>query len=186
MVLPSLLPLLFLTCLEAHYQTPYLTFLGKSLMNHSYVDFSLVGNLTNGSDSVQCHTHLPDCCSRLEGRLRGDWLSLYGVKLPFHSDSGIHQNRRAQRVDLRRFNVTSPTGIYCCRIPYDPDDPSLKAMLYVGLYFDGGNNMSVFVSSTVYQPQCLSTYDDLIFCSMLCWLPRKCKTTEQCIHESGL
>ena len=53
-----------LWCLvEVNSQTfPYVSFLGQTLANHSYVNFSLVGPLSNGSDSVQCHTDLTTCC----------------------------------------------------------------------------------------------------------------------------
>ena len=42
---------------------PYVSFLGQTLANHSYVDLSLVGDDLSGSDSVQCHTDLGTCCS---------------------------------------------------------------------------------------------------------------------------
>ena len=37
---------------------PYVSFMGQTLANHSYVDLSLVGDDGSGSDSVQCHTDL--------------------------------------------------------------------------------------------------------------------------------
>ena len=44
---------------EVHSQTfPYVSFMGQTLANHSYVDLSLVGLSKNGGDSVQCHTDL--------------------------------------------------------------------------------------------------------------------------------
>ena len=134
MVIPVLLiHLLFLSVVEGQSQTPYMTFLGENLMNLSYVDFSLVGDLDGGGDSVQCHTNLQDCCSREEGDLRGDWLFPDGMKLRFHSGAGVYQSRRAQRVDLRRSRDTSLTGIYCCTIPYDTGYISSRAMLCVRL-----------------------------------------------------
>ena len=44
---------------ESNSQTfPYVSFMGQTLANHSYVDLSLVGIPKNGGDSAQCHTDL--------------------------------------------------------------------------------------------------------------------------------
>ena len=97
---------------------PYVSFLDQTLVNHSYVDLSLVG--TSGSDSVQCHTDLDTCCSGGQGYHRGDWYSPGSTdRLPFsNGDGDIFQQREAQRVDLHRRNsATSPVGIYHCDIP---------------------------------------------------------------------
>ena len=101
---------------EVNSQTfPYISFMGQTLANHSYVDLSLVGNDLSGSDSVQCHTDLSTCCIGGQGAHRGDWYFPNGNRLPFTGD--IHEVREAQRVDLRRRNsVTSPVGIYRCEI----------------------------------------------------------------------
>ena len=50
----SLLLSLLLFLVEVHSQQtfPYVSFMGQTLANHSYVNLSLVG--TSGSDSVQC------------------------------------------------------------------------------------------------------------------------------------
>ena len=73
----ALVSLLMLSvCLaELHCQTtfPYVSFLGQTLANHSYVDLSAVGSEYDGSDSVQCHTDLSTCCSSGQGNHRGDW-----------------------------------------------------------------------------------------------------------------
>ena len=42
---------------------PYVSFSGQTLDNHSYVDISLVGDDSSGSDSVQCITDLNICCT---------------------------------------------------------------------------------------------------------------------------
>ena len=69
----SLLSLLW-SLVEVHSQTfPYVSFNGQALANHSYVDLSLVGNHSSGSDSVQCHTDVSKCCSSANGPYRGDW-----------------------------------------------------------------------------------------------------------------
>ena len=117
---------------------PYVSFLGQTLANHSYVDLSLVGQDSSGSDSVQCHTDLMTCCSGAQGPHRGDWYFPNGDRIPF-SLSYIFQRREDQSVDLHCWNsVTSPVGIYRCDIPTDAadneDDNSVRATVYVGLY----------------------------------------------------
>ena len=119
---------------------PYVSFMGQTLANHSYVDLSLVG--TSGSDGVQCVTDLSTCCSGTQGPHRGDWFFPNGTRLPlFYGD--IYEYRNAQRVDLRRRNnANSPTGIYRCDIPtivvHDDTDTSVRDTVYVGLYTDSG------------------------------------------------
>ena len=120
---------------------PYVSFMGQTLANHSYVDLSLVGEAPSGSDSVQCVTDLTTCCSGSQGVHRGDWYSPGSTdRLPFSSEGGdIFQQREAQRVDLRRRNsATSPVGIYRCDIPtnvvHDDTDISVRDTVYVGLY----------------------------------------------------
>ena len=120
---------------------PYVSFLGQTLANHSYVNLSLVGDAVSGSDSVQCHTDLSTCCSGPQGPHRGDWYFPNGTRLPFSGD--IFERREAQRVDLRRNNsVTSPVGIYHCDIQtnavHDDTDYSVRTTVYVGLYTASG------------------------------------------------
>ena len=123
---------------------PYVSFLGQTLANHSYVDLSLVGDDVSGSDSVQCHTDLSTCCSGGRGSIhRGDWYFPNGNRLPFSDSGDIHERREAQRVDLgRRNSATSAVGIYRCDIPteavHDYDDRSVRTTVYVGLYTASG------------------------------------------------
>ena len=119
---------------------PYVSFMGQTLANHSYVDLSLVGN-GFGSDSVQCHTDMNTCCRVTQGPYRGDWYFPNGNRLSFYGD--IFEVRLIQRVDLRRSSsATSPVGIYRCGIPtlavYDDTDRSVRATVYVGLYTASG------------------------------------------------
>ena len=131
-----------LWCLvEVHCQTfPYVSFMGQTLANHSYVDLSLVGDAISGSDSVQCHTDLTTCCTGAQGSHRGDWYFHNGNRLQFSDD--IYEHRVAQRVDLRSYSVTSPVGIYRCDIPtfavHNENDNSVRATVYVGLYTGSG------------------------------------------------
>ena len=119
---------------------PYVSFLGQTLTNHSYVDLSLVGYYT--SRSVQCHTDLRTCCSGAQGSHRGDWYFPNGTRLPFSDSGDIYENRDDQRVDLHHRNsVTSPVGIYRCDIAtvaVHDDDTSIRATVYVGLYATSG------------------------------------------------
>lgn len=136
-MLPLLL-LLNLLCFltEAYSQTfPYVSFMGQTLANHSFVDLSLVGSVD--SDSVQCHTDLATCCSATQGPHRGDWFFPDGVRLPFSGD--IFEFRGAQTVHLRRINsATSPSGIYRCNIP-TADGIFVRETIYLGAYTSGGN-----------------------------------------------
>ena len=126
---------------------PYVSFMGQTLANHSYVDLSLVGDYVSGSDSVQCHTDLSTCCSGTQGIHRGDWYSPGSTdRLPFsNGDGDIIEHRGAQRVEIRRRNsATSPVGIYRCGIQtealHDDDYFSMgvRATVYVGLYTASG------------------------------------------------
>ena len=138
---PSLL-LLVSFLVEVHSQTfPYVSFNGQTLANHSYVDLSLVGDDTSGSDSVQCHTDLSTCCSGTQGGHRGDWYFPNEDRLPFAGNDDIYEARAAQRVDLRRRNsATSPVGIYRCDIQ-TTDHISVRTTVYVGLYTGSGGKL---------------------------------------------
>ena len=121
---------------------PYVSFMGQILANHSYVDFSLVGPLSNGSDSVQCNTDLTTCCSGRQGIHRGDWYFPNGTRLPY-GPAAIHESREKKRVDLRHWSAPSPTGIYYCDIAtvavHDNETTQLtRERIYVGLYTNGG------------------------------------------------
>ena len=134
----SLLLLFLLSLVEVHCQQtfPYVSFMGQTLVNHSYVDLSTVGNSSNGSNSVQCHTDLGTCCSGSQGIHRGDWYFPDGTVLPFAVPIGL--GRSAQIVTIRRTNATGPTGIYRCNIAtnavHDDTDISVRETVYVGLY----------------------------------------------------
>ena len=73
-----------LWCLvEAHSQTaPYVTFMGETLPNHAYVDFSEVGlggTADAGSgDELVCHSDLTTCC---RGSDQGHWYFPNGTQL---------------------------------------------------------------------------------------------------------
>ena len=127
---------------------PYVSFMGQTLANHSYVDLSLVGDDSSGSDSVQCITDLETCCSHSQGPHRGDWYFPDGTtRLPFPGGGDIFEARGPQRVELRRKNnANSPVGIYRCDIPtvavHDRTGyNSVRDTVYVGLYTDSGMSL---------------------------------------------
>ena len=101
----SLLLLFLLSLVEVHCQTfPYVSFMGQTLVNHSYVDLSIVGS-DYSSDSVVYHTDLSTCCSGSQGNHRGDWYFPNGTRLPFSGD--MYEVRGAQRVELHRTTEVS-------------------------------------------------------------------------------
>ena len=115
---------------------PYVSFMGQTLANHSYVDLSLVGS---GSNSVQCHTDLNTCCSGAQGSNRGDWYFPNGHRLPlliFSDDSvTLSEVRTAQKVDIYCIRDTGPTGIYHCAIEtVAVHGNGMREIVHVGLY----------------------------------------------------
>ena len=136
-----LLLLLFLVEVHSQQTFPYVSFMGQTLVNHSYMDLSAVGRDTDNSDSVVCHTDLDACCSGGQGIHRGNWSFPDGTRLPFSGP--IYLGRAAQIATIRHTTATGPTGIYCCDIPtnavHHPTDNSVGDSVYVGLYpADGG------------------------------------------------
>ena len=124
-----------LWCLGQSQTFPYVSFMGQTLTNHSYVDLDLVGNNVSGSDSVQCHTDLRNCCSGAQGPHCGDWYFPNGTRLPFPGGGITFESCIAQRVDLHRSSDSLPqTGIYRCDIPTNDSTDASVYTVYVGLY----------------------------------------------------
>ena len=115
--------------------------MGVNLPNHSYVNLTLVGEDTSDPGNiVRCHTDLETCCQGSQGIHRGEWYFPDGNAL-FHAGGGgdIYKSRGAQVIHLRRrYDATSPSGIYHCEIPTeavnDDVDNALGETVYVGLY----------------------------------------------------
>ena len=136
MCLLQLLLLVLLSLVEVHCQQtfPYVSFMGQTLADHSYVDINQVGT---SSASVQCHTDLTTCCSGADGLHRGDWYFPSGNRLDIsNGDDDIFESRQAQRVELqRRNNINGPTGIYRCDIEtVAVHDNGMRETVYMGLY----------------------------------------------------
>ena len=132
---------------QSQTEYPYISFMGNTLSNHSYVDLSQVGDDGSGPDNntVQCHTDLSTCCRTEQHSPRGDWFFPNGTRLPFFNESGdIQESLLPQVVHIRRRNpaINGPSGIYRCFIGtnavYDNNDPSVGEVVYVGLYGSGG------------------------------------------------
>ena len=134
---------LFWSLVHCQQTFPYVSFMGQTLANHSYVDLSLVG--TSENDSVQCHTDLKLYCSSKHGPYRGDWYFLDGKRLPLLGEM-LYERRGPQRVDLRRASGNGPTGIYRCDIPteavHNITNTSVRATVYVRLYTGIGGKCS--------------------------------------------
>ena len=142
-----LLLILLWSLVEVHSQTvPYVSFMGETLPSHAFVNLSLVGTASDGSDSVQCHTDLDTCCSGVQGPDRGDWYYPSGDRLQFsNSADNIYEFRVAQRVDINRRNNGDTSGdisgIYRCDIAVnsdDSDDTTTRETVYAGIYSTGG------------------------------------------------
>ena len=141
---------LLLSLVEVYSQQifPYVSFMGQTLANHSYVDLSLVGDIGN---TVQCHTDLntmcsgqcdTSCCTESEGTHRGDWYFPNGNRLQFSDSSDIYERRNNMRVDLRCTGAAFPSGLYRCDIStnnvHNDTDSSVRDTVYIGLYASGG------------------------------------------------
>ena len=140
---------------EVHSQTttPFISFRGNTLVNHSYVDFTQVGRAGDGSDSIRCRSELEMCCRMTQGNLRGDWFFPSGDVLPFPGAGDPYESRGAQAVDLRRTTALSPSGIYRCDIAFDSEEPLAREIFYVGEYNNGGiyRRCLFFIFGTLYE-----------------------------------
>ena len=152
----SVLLFLLWSLVEVHSQTPpaapYLTFMGETLPDHSYVNLSALGDIDNEDDHVVCHTDLTSCCGGNGRGDRGFWYFPNGVVLPGAggaADNSIVLRRGPQIVRLIRGTGSgdAPSGFYRCIIETvadddDSGDPSpdngIGETLYVGVYSTGG------------------------------------------------
>ena len=155
----ALLLILLWSLVEVHSQTPpapYLTFMGETLPDHSYVDLSALGEIDNVDDHVVCHTDLASCCGGDGFPNRGFWFFPNGTVLPGAGSAGgtgaatnpIVLFRDIQLVRLIRGTGSGdvPSGLYRCIIETNavngpglssPDD-IIGETLYVGVYSTGG------------------------------------------------
>ena len=157
---------LFWSLVEVQSQiVPYISFKGKNLPNHSYVNLGQVGEDKTGSDNdtVQCHTDLSTCCRKQPNGIpgRGDWFAPGSdTRMPFGMEDQPHdmyEDREAQVVHIRRrYNARNElSGIYRCVIPtntVNDDNGSVGETVYVGLYKGSGgiitNTLSIPLHNT--------------------------------------
>ena len=179
MMLLVFLSLLFWSALEIQSQTvssPYLSFDGNNLPNNSYVDISQIGIAGDGSDSVRCISVLRSCCNDSTRTFLADWYFPNGTRLQF--GDGIHESRGTHRVDLRRHNMAnSPTGIYCCKIPFNVSNPSARKMLCVGVYTDQGGKYITTRYSSNPRRACAARVTVVVLCVCVCVCPRPSSAT---------
>ena len=130
----TLLLCLLSAVVKVHSQTfPYVSFMGTNLTNHSYVNLTLVGRAQDGSDSVQCNTNLPTCCSSSEGDHCGNWYFPNETRLPFpFPQSGMYENCSSLQVNMGYTGNGGISGIYRCGIETTSEDG--RKTVYAGLY----------------------------------------------------
>ena len=150
----ALLLILLWSLVEVLSQTaPYLTFMGGTLPNHSYVDLSryTLGEFGDTDDEhVVCHTDLTSCCGGGGHPDRGYWFFPNGTRLlqVYNGDPDaaatvpIAMRRRpfTQTVSLIRGTGPGviPSGIYRCDIETNAVNNPGNESIFVGVYSTGG------------------------------------------------
>ena len=115
---------------------PYITFMGETLPNNSYVDVSRVGDHNSDGEGVQCHTDLTTCCSRDQGMDSGDLYAPGSItRLPLSGDlNTTFQHHESQKVTLYYRSSVLPSdhqsGMYCCDIAVNG---SGRGTVYIGI-----------------------------------------------------
>ena len=125
---------------------PYVTFMGETLPNNSYVDLSLVGNRKSDDAGVQCHTDLTTCCSRHQpGNDSGNRYapdSVTRLALSENFTTATFQRRGSQKVTLyhrsRVLHSDHQSGMYRCDIAVNG---SGRGSVYIGIYETGGTDI---------------------------------------------
>ena len=148
-----LLLVLLWSLVEVHSQTPpapYLTFMGETLPDHSYVDLSALGELENVDNHVVCHTDLTSCCGGTNVNDRGYWYSPNGAELPGAAGAATNPIVLMRTLLLVRLirgtgRDDAPSGLYRCIIetnavngPDNSPEGITGETLYVGVYSTGG------------------------------------------------
>ena len=141
--------------------TPYITFMGSRLPNHSYVDIGVLGNADDGSNVLQCHTELETCCrSGIESVTHtGEWFLPNGLLVDSSAGGDYRVREGDQRIDLAYEGSGGSTGIFHCAVPTNAvNDVSNTAResVYVGIYEE---NSELWVTID----QCFSSFQDKLF-----------------------
>ena len=134
----SVLLCLLTVLVEAQSVTyPFMSFMGTNISNHSFINFTLVGN--DASSSVQCHT--------AQRHNRGWWHFPHGPLVTTQAVyDGLFQICEAKRCDLRRRGSSVTNGVYRCVVDTSATD---METIFVGLYASGGQyilGLSIYVS----------------------------------------
>ena len=92
---------------------PYMTFVGQTLPNNSYISFSRLelGGFNNGNGII-CHTDVSYCCSSTLAK----WIFPNGSDV--EQDGVLESIKLNKRVKLQRGTVSGniPSGVYQCYI----------------------------------------------------------------------
>ena len=107
---------------------PYITFVGQTLPNNSYISFSRLelGGFNNGNGII-CHTDVSYCCS---GNL-AKWIFPNGRDV--EQDGVLESIKLEQKVKLQQGTVSGdiPSGVYQCNITINPQTTGTAN---IGLY----------------------------------------------------
>ena len=121
---------------------PYLTFMGTTLANHSYIDINQLG--VEDTNELHCITNLETCC---QGPHRASWRSTSGIALPLSPEDGdpLYGDRGSQRVSLGRSGpaTLATPGIYHCNTRIAVGADVQRVRVYVGAYVNGGRAISL-------------------------------------------
>ena len=101
----------------------YVQLRGKVYSNSSISNIS-INEIGEEPNSLICFTDLVDCCRSIASQslnrpARGNWFYPDGSTVERESASStFYRNRDTSRVRLnRRENITSPLGLFCCKVP---------------------------------------------------------------------
>ncbi len=102
----------------------------------SLIDIEDIGeDIGEDKKAFRCLTNYSYCCGQSDGvnnETRGLWLFPDGSAVKSRSGSIFSRSRGHKAVILHRGrNVTSPTGIFTCKIP---DEHNVDQKIYFGIY----------------------------------------------------
>ena len=115
---------------------------GNQLANYSIVNLKDIGE---GECALICYTNSPGCCVIPRA---GEWYFPNGSAVSIEGDmKDFYGFRDSMVVRLnRRYNVVSPTGLYCC------DIPGSNGNLCVGAYNLGDSKATINFKSLLDNP----------------------------------
>ena len=93
-------------------------FRGRSYQNHSIVNLNMADE-----NILRCHTNKMGCCRFEPAGGEGEWLFPNGSVVRTNGFGGdFYRTRGSGVVNVYwRQNARTPTGLFCCKIPGDPD-----------------------------------------------------------------